>query len=236
MPRLVIYYPVAALVTLFAHVLQNPSDARARSDVKLMNVVVNFLSTLVSDESNGSIRRMLTVCGEFERISKAVIDRAEKESQSKKKRKAEPDQRSVEDHMQGDEGQPSPLSQNQNNVRAPPVSTPAVSSSSSALPSSSLANGVRGLERDVNHLPNNNNNNNAHGISDLGQAVPPDMVGPAANNMGGNPGLSGQIPFTTSLGASSPGISSFQHPFVPDDLWQMPVSLEWDWADMPNGF
>lgn len=27
---------------------------------------------------------------------------------------------------------------------------------------------------------------------------------------------------------------SFQQPFVPQDLWQMPMTLEWDWADMLN--
>ncbi len=27
-------------------------------------------------------------------------------------------------------------------------------------------------------------------------------------------------------------VGSFQQPFVPSDLWQMPMALEWDWADM----
>ena len=27
-----------------------------------------------------------------------------------------------------------------------------------------------------------------------------------------------------------------QHPFVPSDLWQMPMTLDWDWADMTSGF
>ena len=76
--RLILYYPVSSLVTLFANILQNPNDARARSDVKLMNVVVNFLSTLVSDESNGSVKRMLALCGEFERIAQVVLDKAER--------------------------------------------------------------------------------------------------------------------------------------------------------------
>jgi hypothetical protein len=41
-----------------------------------------------------------------------------------------------------------------------------------------------------------------------------------------------------SPGLPSPGVDpfslgqSFQHPFVPQDLWQMPMTLEWDWADM----
>jgi hypothetical protein len=26
--------------------------------------------------------------------------------------------------------------------------------------------------------------------------------------------------------------NTFQYPFVPQDLWQMPMTLEWDWADM----
>jgi hypothetical protein len=26
--------------------------------------------------------------------------------------------------------------------------------------------------------------------------------------------------------------NSFAHPFVPQDLWQMPMTLEWDWANM----
>lgn len=29
-------------------------------------------------------------------------------------------------------------------------------------------------------------------------------------------------------------LNSFQQPFVPQDLWSMPMTLEWDWADMTN--
>ncbi|KAK3065863.1 hypothetical protein LTS18_002300, partial [Coniosporium uncinatum] len=43
---LILYYPVSSLVTLFANILQNPQDGRARADLKLMNLVVNFLSML----------------------------------------------------------------------------------------------------------------------------------------------------------------------------------------------
>lgn len=31
-----------------------------------------------------------------------------------------------------------------------------------------------------------------------------------------------------------PTLNSFQQPFVPQDLWSMPMTLEWDWADMLN--
>lgn len=94
------YYPVSALVTLFANVLQNPQDPRARSDLRLMNVVVEFLQTVQKeDDSNrqdsGSVQRMLTVCGEFHRIAKLVLDKAESESVNRRKRKNEEARQSV---------------------------------------------------------------------------------------------------------------------------------------------
>lgn len=86
-PRLIIYFPVTALVTLFANILQNPSDTRARSDLKLINLVVSFLSMLSNDEGDRSVRRMQNVCAEFERIAKAVLDKADRENLSRRKRK-----------------------------------------------------------------------------------------------------------------------------------------------------
>ncbi|KAI5291844.1 hypothetical protein KEM52_000056 [Ascosphaera acerosa] len=83
---LILYFPISALVTLFAHILQNPQDARARADVKLMSTVVSFLSRLATDESNGSVKRMLSVCSEFERIAKVVVEKAEREIQDRLKR------------------------------------------------------------------------------------------------------------------------------------------------------
>jgi hypothetical protein len=78
---------MSALATLFANILQNPSDARTQSDVKLMNVVVNFLLTLVLDESNSSLKQILSLCREFKRIVKVVLNKAKKELYFKKKGK-----------------------------------------------------------------------------------------------------------------------------------------------------
>lgn len=42
--------------------------------------------------------------------------------------------------------------------------------------------------------------------------------------------------YTNGQDMSSPlNLNSFQQPFVPQDLWQMPMTLEWDWADMTGG-
>ncbi len=88
--RLILYFPVSALVTLFANVLQNPQDARARADVRLMNRVVSFLSMLSAEEENSGVHRMLGVCSEFERIANVVLDRAEASSRRKRSRAEDP--------------------------------------------------------------------------------------------------------------------------------------------------
>ena len=86
---MILYYPVSALVTLFANILQNPQDARARSDLKLMSSVVSFLTMLERDisEASGNVNRMLSVCAEFERIARVALDKAEKEIRGRGKRK-----------------------------------------------------------------------------------------------------------------------------------------------------
>ncbi|KAH8423291.1 transcription factor atrR [Aspergillus melleus] len=231
---LILYYPVSALVTLFANILQNPNDARARSDVKLMNVVVNFLSTLVSDESNGSIKRMLGLCGEFERIAQVVLDKAERESHSKKKRKTTADDtRNLQQNTPDETSHPSPSTPKPAGAppTAPPFSSsmfssglgetgPNISSEARAFASGQVS-GTNGLS---SNLPDSLNP-----MTGLGQEFP-DMLSP--------PGLDGvgfgdPPPFTTS--AEAP-MTSFQQPFVPQDLWQMPMTIEWDWADMSTSF
>lgn len=38
--------------------------------------------------------------------------------------------------------------------------------------------------------------------------------------------------FPTDNPTSALNMGAFQQPFVPQDLWNMPMTLEWDWADM----
>jgi hypothetical protein len=52
-----------------------------------MSHVVEFLQRLCVDESNGAVRRMLKICAEFERISKIVLDKSDRDSSSRRKRK-----------------------------------------------------------------------------------------------------------------------------------------------------
>jgi hypothetical protein len=217
---------VSALVTLFANILQNPNDARARSDVKLMNVVVNFLSTLVSDESNGSIKRMLGLCGEFERIAKVVLDKAEKESHSRKKRKNAPD-----DSGEQSDGEDQSTSPSAKRPQPPPTSaafSPSVFTKPTAAPSPGTARSFSGTAIPPTSGIPTDLPSNVHSMPGIGQDFS-DMLSP--EQMAGV-GFPDQPPFSTA----SPGITPFQQPFVPQDLWQMPMTIEWDWAEMSTNF
>lgn len=215
---------MSALVTLFANILQNPNDARARSDVKLMSVVVNFLSTLVSDESNGSIKRMLGLCGEFERIAKVVLDKAEKESQSRKKRKNTNDPTDVADEK-------SATSPSAKRTQQPPTSAsfspPVFTTPTATGPSLETTGPFTGTTMPPTSGISTDLPSNIHAMSGIGQDFS-DMLSP--DHMA-NVGFSDQPPFS-----ASPGMAPFQQPFVPQDLWQMPMTIEWDWADMSTNF
>lgn len=221
---LILYFPVSALVTLFANILQNPQDPRARADVKLMDLVVNFLSILATDEENGAVKRMLGVCAEFERIAKVVLDKAEREG-SKRKRKTAPDS--------SERPSASALSQALNGSR--PV-TPSRSQSRGQVHQLPASANLPGHSNGVSNspifdTPGSTEYNSLSVSNDFGSF--PDFADPQAAIDMNSAFLDGQS-FSNAIGSPfNPG--SFQQPFVPQDLWQMPMTFEWDWAEMTGG-
>lgn len=260
---MVLYFPVSALVTLFANILQNPLDSRARGDIKLMNLVVNFLSMLASDEGNGSVKRMLAVCSEFERIANVVLDKADKDNHPKRKRK--PDA-SVNDpataalaqqinghaHANSEDGS-TPMNRGQSqatNGQTPSASAAATFSPqfaaatppSAGNPYSTIGNvyspppGLLGSDIPMSMLSGSdfNPSDPSASLNDIlkNNGSPP----PQRNGLpSGYSDQNGHAHNIASNGASSLNPGSFQQPFVPQDLWQMPMTLEWDWADMTMG-
>ncbi|KAF3490488.1 C6 transcription factor [Arthroderma uncinatum] len=240
---LILYFPISSLVTLFANILQNPLDARARSDVKLMNLVVNFLSMLATDESNGSVKRMLSVCSEFERIAKVALDRAEKESQSRRKRKTsdeQPDSNTTPQESETDARRPRPPAMAPN----PPVTNTQQHSFSSPF-TTHLNHNISSTSSSTFPSPQTSSQNTfdtaANEDITAAQLKNTARFNQELNEIIGGPGLSVN-PGLFNVDQQLPNepmpldVSSFQQPFVPQDLWQMPMTLEWDWADMSNGF
>ncbi|KAI0490951.1 N-terminal binuclear Zn cluster-containing protein [Xylaria cf. heliscus] len=264
-----LYFPVSALMTLFGNILQNPNDPRARSDTRLMNLVVTFLSTLGQEAETGGVYRMLGVCAEFERIAKVVIDKAEKEAASRKKRK------------------PAELNRPRDNANhgLAPTTTPRPSSSA-ATPTanmySSNGNGIPGVAQlspkfngeqnrqnnasaagtpNSTCQANGNGNGVANGYSPMNTAAssngsaprgsvdgwPSEQFDPtelgfaeltgfgqpmaSPSTMLGAMGMNGVGP---GLARGSNGAAGYQ-PTLPQDIWQLPMTLDWDWAEFTGG-
>ena len=211
--RLILYFPVSSLVTLFGNILQNPLDPRAKSDTKLMNLVVNFLSMLGQEAETGGVHRMLGVCSEFERIARKVIEKAEKEQSTRRKRK-------------GPDSSAKPAVASTTTPSAPshtprPTATP--TSHSQMTPSSTVDASEQGPSpRTVRSSmasepspaalsagwPQEFSIPEDLSFSDLPSFMPSDMQSPTMTGM------------------------QFQQPLLPQDLYSMPVSLDWEWAEM----
>ena len=218
---------MSALVTLFANILQNPQDVRARTDVKLMNQVVNFLSLLSVTEEQGGIKRMLGVCSEFERIAKVVLERGEKDSHSRRKRKkkdAEEQQQSLLNPPNSSQNHNSPHAPLFNNIPTTPGKVFTPNFTTSDLNSQPFNPSLNSFSTP---LPNSNLMNFTPSPGPF-----PDLMSPP-NGLSQNFNDMPQH-FPSSDGPSPLDLGSFQQPFVPQDLWQMPMTLEWDWADMTS--
>ncbi|KAI9889274.1 MAG: hypothetical protein M1814_005649 [Vezdaea aestivalis] len=221
---MILYFPVSALVTLFANILQNPQDPRARQDIRLMNIVVNFLGTLTRSQENGSIAKMLNVCTEFERIAKIVLEKSDKESSSRRKRKSQLDSELA---AKGQAPATTSVPRNASNLNVPGMSPPTNGDTNGlnvAFPSP-MSGFSPSPSGEFNWMS-----------SEFG--APGGTAAMSPPNGLSFSDVPGQIPTSGAgfLGAS-PGANpnTFQNPFVPQDLWQMPMTIEWDWADMTMG-
>ena len=67
------------------------------------------------------------------------------------------------------------------------------------------------------------------GLPDMTYGANPPLNGNIDNNMNG--GMSNGVNLTGTI-HDPLDMGTFQHPFVPQDLWKMPMTFEWDWADM----
>ena len=230
--RLILYFPVSALVTLFANILQNPQDPRVRSDIKLMDLVVNFLSLLSNDEENGGVKRMEGICREFMRISKVVLEKADREANSRRKRKSNVEGTEVNGNQSNSSQAFTPQGQRSTNAATPKsVFNPSINADLNGSPfggsmNDSLYSSPRALR---------NGNANVPPMPDFGSPDYSTLFNPSTNGYSSNFGDDSAYATT---GLSPLNAESFQQPFIPQDLWQMPMSLEWDLygADMSGVF
>ncbi|CAJ0553605.1 Ff.00g121170.m01.CDS01 [Fusarium sp. VM40] len=212
---MILYFPVSALVTLFGNILQNPLDPRAKSDTRLMNIVVTFLSMLGQEAEQGGVHRMLGICAEFERIAKAIIDKAEKEQSSRRKRKNQ-----------------DTTNKSSSNTTIPAARhPPAADSTAHRRPSQAqLSPPPNGDSRGSFSISTPMNDPSPSAMS---AGWPQEFPVPQPHQNGdfdsmnygdGNMHSSPQMP-----------VSAFQQPLLPQDLFSLPMTLDWSWAEMTTG-
>lgn len=190
-----------------------------------MNQVVTFLSLLAITEEQGGVKRMLGVCAEFERIARVVLEKSDKDSHSRRKRRSSKinDEDPTQTTHQIPQKRTAPQTPQSNNPPTPQnVLTPGFNGD---LNSQSFNPNMQGFSPNFSdmNLP-----------IDFSGAEFPGMTSPS-NGLSGyqDMNMDGQ-----QYGSDSFNMGSFQQPFVPQDLWQMPMTLEWDMAQLGdfNGY
>jgi hypothetical protein len=243
--RMVLYFPVTALVTLFGNILQNPLDPRARSDTRLLNMVVTFLSALGQEIETGGVHRTIGICSEFERISKVMIEKAEKENAGRRKRKnAESSQANKP---------ASTTTTNANPIRRASVSYQGSSTSAQTPrpppPASANTPTPRQSHNETLSPPARTEGQQAFSPMTASSHSP----SPGHPPPGWTPDFSGGDPMEFTSFAELTGFgqlhngpppplqsppaagAGFQQPLIPQDLYALPMSFDWDWAEMSGG-
>ena len=207
-----------------------------------MRQVVDFLSLLSVTEEQGGVRRMLGVCAEFERIARVVLEKSERDSKSRTKRKANkgsvsespnPTPRGVQAQVPQKRAATQTPSQGKTPALANAFMPNFTGDNFSSQPFNPSLNSFSPTLLPINGDP----------------PLPMDFSTPSGSdfanlltNSGLTPHFQGddniqqpqQQQQTGGLSGSPFDLDSFQQPFVPQDLWQMPMTLEWDWADMTS--
>ncbi|KAG6235161.1 hypothetical protein E4U25_005163 [Claviceps purpurea] len=239
-------------MTLFGNILQNPLDPRAKSDTRLMDLVVTFLSMLGQEAEQGGVHRMLGICSEFCRISKVVIERAEKEQQSSRRKR-----------------KPVDAAATATTATRPTFNIKDTSSLSPSTDAPWAGGGLRNFSvsstsRETNSAHLSPASNASYGHAAAGSSVPhngrsPSVVScswqqqqppppPMQNgefdsytNSSSNENTGGMHDMNAfgALGVSPPPIPltarPFTQPLLPQDLFALPATLDWSWSEMTGG-
>jgi len=164
---------------------------------------------------------MLGVCAEFERIARVVLERGDRESHSRRKRRSSP----PATPQQVPQKRAAPPTPQINNAPTPQnIFTPGFSGELNNQPFSPILQ---------DFSPSMANMDLALDFS--GADFNPNMMSVSNGSNGGMEGFQNDDLNGQQYSSEGLNVGSFQQPFIPQDLWQMPMTLEWDWADMGTG-
>jgi len=174
---------------------------------------------------------MLGVCSEFERIAKAVVEKAEKDNSGRRKRKSHDPGATKPTTVAPTASTPSAAA---NTPRPGTASTP--TPHNHATPSASMANGQLSPP-----LPPDGTKGMYNSMAaSMSHHASPAMTTAGYDNM--DLSTFGDMTGFTAIqdglnGLRSPPMQNgvFSQPMLPQDLFSLPATLDWDWAEMTGG-
>ena len=196
-----------SFLALCVNIYQNPEDPKAKLDLKLMKIVISFLSLLKNDETGKPAHHVLGICAEFERLAQRAVENAQEK------------QASDMVHKQ------TPSSYSASNYQATPTSTSDTTNGflTDLGPPSSHDDGL-----------GNGMSIEPSGYSAFGTAQSPKQI-QSSLPLGHDAGYASQL-IGTGTEEMNFNDSTILPEFVgaasPSDFWQLPMPLEWNWADM----
>ncbi|CAG9999694.1 unnamed protein product [Clonostachys byssicola] len=235
---MILYFPVSALMTLFANILNNPLDPKVKSDIRLMNLVVNFLSMLGQEAEQGGVHRMLGVCSEFERIAKIVVEKAEKEPRRKRKNADESTKGTPSAASDASMTSAPTLSASMSDQTKP---TPRTTVASTPTPAASSTEPINTEDRTPPYSKHGHDEPSHILGTGFGASADPSISANWPNDFSllGSGGFEAfGDPSGFSSGAEIPGSdpgAPFAQPLLPQDLFSLPMTLDWNWAELSGG-
>jgi len=195
---------------------------------------------LGQEAEQGGVHRMLGICSEFVRISKVVIERAEREQSSRRKRKTA-DGGSKTNTPTSSSGKVSATNQLFNDTSSSETPRPTTFTTLAPTPRNLSVFSTPGDAIATTTSPggsftpsalNSLNTQSPSGVSSSWQQdLPPAQNGDfdSYNNLNAF-GAIGVSPPPVPLTARP-----FAQPLLPQDLFSLPATLDWSWAEMSGG-
>lgn len=88
------YYPLSASLSLFANLIRNPEDQNASGDLSLMQLVLGFLSKVMTSDKSIAASRTFCIFQELHRTAAAHVSKAVAQALPREKRKRVSDEQS----------------------------------------------------------------------------------------------------------------------------------------------
>lgn len=208
-PRLMLCYVVMSYLALCVNIYQNPEDPKATLDLKLMKIVTNFVSLLQSEDMDPGVHHLIQICGEFERLPRrAVVNAQDRRSSDRAPHKFGFSPPASYDYR-------TPAAMSSMIPRNSCQSELEVSMSGGDLPPDSLPLESAAYSNFGTPHPT---------MQRPGSLVYPPDVGEALQAVGNGPE---EMQFTNNT-----AVPEYTGGTMSSDFWQLPMPLEWNWADM----